>query len=159
MTQTKLNNQESVIYASFGRRLAAYVIDGLILSVIVSILGAVGVLSFFGVNFDASQLQDPTYSIANNKGYLYATFLIGMLYYTILQSSKWQATIGKKLLGMKVVTLEGERISFIRALIRHLVMFSISSIFYIGFIMALFTKKKQALHDLLAKTLVIKVQK
>ncbi|WP_042349116.1 RDD family protein [Bacillus massiliigorillae] len=159
MTQNQSNNQESVTYASFGRRLAAYLIDGMILSAIISTLAALGILSLIGVNLDLSQLQDPSYSLANNKGYLFATFIVGTLYYTLLQSSKWQATIGKKLLGVKVVTLEGDRISFFRAIIRHLVMFSISSLFYFGFIMALFTKRKQTLHDLLAKTLVIKETK
>lgn len=158
MAQTN-KQQTTDTYASFGRRLGAYLLDGMILSFTVSALAATGLFSLFGLEIDLSKLSDPAYSIMENKGYLLVTFIIGLLYYTILQSSKWQATVGKKIVGIKVVTLEGERISYFTALVRHLVMFFLSSLFYIGFIMALFTKKKQALHDKLAKTLVVKENK
>lgn len=59
-------------------------------------------------------------------------------------------------MGLKVTNLQGGRISTAQALIRYFGKFLSSIIFYIGFIMAGFTEKKQALHDMLAKTLVVK---
>ena len=113
-------------------------------------------LSFFGIEYDISQLGDARYSLANNRGYMLFSLLLGIAYYASLQSSKWQATIGKKLLKIKVTTMEGRRIGFIRATVRYIVMFGLSSIFFIGYLLALFTPRRQALHDLIARTVVVK---
>ena len=59
-------------------------------------------------------------------------------------------------LGIQVTDLEGNRISFGKALGRNLAKIISALIFYIGFIMAAFTAKKQALHDMIAGTLVVK---
>jgi uncharacterized RDD family membrane protein YckC len=66
------------------------------------------------------------------------------------------ATPGKRLMGIKVVDINSAPINFWRAMGRTLSKVFISSIFLIGFIMAAFTSKKQALHDLMANTIVIK---
>jgi len=70
-------------------------------------------------------------------------------------SSGWQATVGKRALGMVVTGLDGRRISFARATGRHFAKYISALILFIGFIMAAFTAKKQALHDMIAETLVI----
>jgi len=147
-----LNNQ----YASFLARAVAYFIDLFILSAIITLLTYLGVLSFFGIEYDISQLGDARYSLANNRGYMLFSLLLGIAYYASFQSSKWQATVGKKLLKIKVTTMEGRRIGFIRAAVRYIVMFGLSSIFFIGYLLALFTPRKQALHDLIARTVVVK---
>lgn len=151
-------NQEQLEYATFFKRLGAYFIDGMILSALITILASIGIFSLFGVEFDASKLQDPSYALTNNTGYMLITLLISTAYYAIFQSSKWQATVGKKLLHIKVTTLNGERIGFIRAVGRHLAMTFLSSILFIGYLMVFFTKKKQALHDMIAKTVVVKAK-
>jgi uncharacterized RDD family membrane protein YckC len=74
----------------------------------------------------------------------------------LLESSSWQATLGKKALGLVVTTVGGEPISFGRALGRNLAKLLSSLILMIGFLMAGFTAKKQALHDLLADCLVVR---
>ena len=79
-------------------------------------------------------------------------------YFAGLHASKWQGTIGKKILGLKVTDLKGNRISFWRAFGRYLAMSFLSGILLIGYIMAAFTEKKQGLHDLIAGTLVVKKQ-
>jgi uncharacterized RDD family membrane protein YckC len=72
-----------------------------------------------------------------------------------MESSTSQATIGKMLMGIKVTDMNGHRISFARASGRFFGKALSKLIVYIGFIMAAFTEKKQGLHDILAKTLVI----
>ena len=78
------------------------------------------------------------------------------LYYALLESSSWQATLGKKALGLEVTDLAGSRISFGRATGRYFARWISNMTLAIGYIMAGFTEKKQALHDILAGTLVIR---
>ena len=78
------------------------------------------------------------------------------LYHAVMESSSFQATFGKKVLGMAVTDLAGQRISFARATGRHFGKFLSGVIMNIGFIMAAFTEKKQALHDMLAGCLVVR---
>ncbi|NPC92363.1 RDD family protein [Bacillus sp. WMMC1349] len=84
-------------------------------------------------------------------------FIIFFLYYTLMESSKWKATIGKKIMRIQVVDkVKRRRISFGTAVGRFFGKFSLSHMYYIGFIFAFFTKQQQTLHDLLVKTIVIK---
>ncbi len=76
-----------------------------------------------------------------------------------MESSSQQATLGKIALGIMVTDLSGNRISFARASGRHFTKILSGIILYIGFIMAGFTEKKQALHDIIADCLVVKKQK
>ncbi len=78
-----------------------------------------------------------------------------LLYYTWFESSKYQATPGKLAVGMIVVDLEGQRISFQKALIRNLSKILSALIMYVGFIMIGFTEKRQGLHDMIAGTTVV----
>jgi uncharacterized RDD family membrane protein YckC len=78
----------------------------------------------------------------------------GWLYEALMESSSYQATIGKMVLGMKVTDLYGNRISFGRATGRHFAKILSGMILCIGFIMVGLTERKQGLHDLLAGTLV-----
>ncbi len=82
--------------------------------------------------------------------------ILNWLYYSLLESSAWQATLGKKALGLEVTDLDGNRISFGRATGRFFAKIISSIILGIGYLMAGFTEKKQALHDILAGTLVIR---
>jgi uncharacterized RDD family membrane protein YckC len=82
--------------------------------------------------------------------------VLNWLYYSLLESSVWQGTLGKKALGLEVTDLDGNRISFGRATGRFFAKFISAIILFIGYIMAGFTEKKQALHDIIAGTLVIR---
>jgi uncharacterized RDD family membrane protein YckC len=82
--------------------------------------------------------------------------LITWLYFTISESSPWQATLGKKLLGLKVADEAGNRIGFGKANGRYWSKILSALILCIGFIMVAFTEKKQGLHDKIAGTLVFK---
>jgi uncharacterized RDD family membrane protein YckC len=82
--------------------------------------------------------------------------LIQWLYFSLMESSSWQAMLGKKALGLTVTDLEGRRISFGRATGRYFAKIISTLILCIGYMMAGFTAKKQALHDMIAGTLVLR---
>jgi uncharacterized RDD family membrane protein YckC len=82
--------------------------------------------------------------------------MIQWVYFALLESSPWQASLGKRMLGLKVTDLEGRRISFGRASARYFCTLLSGFILMAGFIMIAFTQKKQALHDILTGCLVIK---
>ena len=81
------------------------------------------------------------------------------LYEALLLSSPWQATLGKKALGLKVTDEFGNRITFQRATGRYFAKWVSLFTLCIGFIMAGFTDRKRALHDMIAETLVMKEQR
>lgn len=126
-------------YASFWRRVLAYLIDTLIYFVMLVIQ------SFLMVEFLYDRFGDILVIIP---------LLTYFFYKTLMESSKLQATVGKLILKIKVTDLNGDRISFARATGRFFGMY-LSSILCIGYILVFFTEKKQTLHDMLANTLVI----
>ncbi len=81
--------------------------------------------------------------------------LLYWLYFAIFESSPRQATPGKMMLGIFVTDIYGRRISFLRALGRTLGKVLSKVFCYLGYILALFTDRSQALHDMLANTLVL----
>lgn len=85
-----------------------------------------------------------------------ALIVLMWLYFALMESSKYQGTVGKIAIGLVVTDLEGNRISFARATGRYFGKILSGMIFMIGYILAGFTQKKQALHDMLAGTLVWK---
>lgn len=85
----------------------------------------------------------------------FVSLVVWWLYFALQESSSKQATIGKRAIGIKVADMSGKRISFGKATGRHFGKIISSIILMIGFIMAAFTAKKQALHDMMAGTLVV----
>ena len=79
-----------------------------------------------------------------------------MPYFVGFESSSWQATPGKRALGLIVTDTEGRRISPARAVGRYFGKILSGLILLIGYIMIAFTERKQGLHDFLAGTLVVK---
>ena len=135
-----------VHYANFGERLGAYIMDYIFVSLIMMVL-----LAFTEYTFnDFVYRMDERYSI--NVGYL----VVGWLYASILESSKKQATWGKQMMKIKVTDLNGEKISYTRAVFRDLGKLLSGIIIFLGFFMMTWTKKKQTLHDLMSGCLVIK---
>lgn len=119
-------------YADFGTRFVAWLID-----VIVILVGSgiVGALTFGGGTV--------------------VVFVGPWLYEAFMLSSEWQATIGKRAMSIVVTGLDGKRISFGRATGRHFAKYISAFILFIGFIMVAFTARRQALHDMIAETLVM----
>lgn len=141
------------VFAGFWLRAVACLIDTILIAAIF-ILGA----SFFPSTFDKLlPSTPPSLSAMTQPAPLVIVLLasLGCLYYTFFEASSWQATPGKRILKLYVTDLNGQRITFQRALIRNLAR-QISGIFFIGYLMAGFTEKKQALHDILASCLVFR---
>lgn len=139
-------------YAGFWRRVLATLIDGLI-------LGAIGIgLTIFGVFslIPAPLLGGATTFMSGIAGANTLSTLLSWLYYSLQECSPHQATLGKRAVGIRVVDLEGQRISFARATGRYFGKILSALFFGIGFLMVAFTGKKQGLHDMLAGTLVVK---
>jgi uncharacterized RDD family membrane protein YckC len=86
-----------------------------------------------------------------------AALFCGWLYYALCESSSWQATPGKRLLGLRVCDLNGRPISFVRASGRFMGRIVTGIVpFGIGYLMAGLTARKQALHDMIAGCLVLR---
>jgi uncharacterized RDD family membrane protein YckC len=145
-----------VAYAGFWLRLAAYLIDNIALGFV---LGNLLLRPLIG-RPGGIPANDPWFLFTNTSPQVTALvllFLVGnWVYFAVLESSPWRATLGKKLLGLEVVDLQGNRVSFARASARFFAKILSSMTFLIGFLMAGFTQKKQALHDLVAGCLVIR---
>ncbi len=136
-------------YAGFWIRVVAYIIDAFILSTVMILIGTI-----WSLGSDDSTI-DLIATIAQSGMVAFISFFLNWLYYAILESSEYQATLGKKLLGLHVTDEFGRRISFGRATGRYFSKLISSLILGIGYIMAAFTDRKQALHDKIASTLVI----
>jgi uncharacterized RDD family membrane protein YckC len=153
-------------YAGFWERFAAYAIDGLILSVPfgIAVLILIFMLGGLGVILHRNSEVDPRNAAALMAPF-FLIFLSGMFFFVILQwlyfagmeSSERQATFGKSVMSLRVANYEGKRISFGHATGRFFAKIVSGMVpLAIGYIMAAFTAKKQALHDLIAGTLVLK---
>jgi len=81
-------------------------------------------------------------------------WILGFLYWPVLQASRLNATFGKAILGLRVSRFDGRRISFLRALWREIAKLFSSAVFMLGYVIAAVTPRKQALHDLMAATYV-----
>jgi len=155
-TQTDLSSLVSVPvnYAGFWMRFLALIIDA-ILCQVASIFIVLPLAFTLGFSMAETSTLDEIELAGEALGSALGV-IIQWLWFTIPESSKWQASIGKKLLGLKVMDENGERISFGRANGRYWSKILSAFILCIGFLMAGFTKKKQGLHDIIAGTLVVK---
>lgn len=141
------HDQSMPLYAGFWKRFAAFIIDYFVTLISSMVAGAiVGFTMAFFFRADHSSIQ--------TAGGL-AGFLVGWLYFALMESSGKQATLGKMAVGIKVVDLRGEQISFARATGRFFAKLISAITLMIGYLMAGMTRRKQALHDMIAGCLVI----
>ena len=137
-------------YASFWKRTAAYLVDSLIYSVLCVGIYAVLILGFV---FSGAFAKEPT--LGQNLLMGAASLAAYLGYYVWPESSQQQATLGKRLFGLRVMDENGQRISFARSLGRNLGMYISALIACIGYLMCFWTEKRQCLHDKLAGCLVV----
>ena len=112
-------------------------------------------MSNFNYSVDRSDSAGQTAAIIGLIVAYAAIFAFVILYQVLFLRSRWQATPGKRLLGLHIVTLSGEPVSGWRALGRYLCYAVSSSILCIGFMMAGWTKEKRAFHDSICDTRVV----
>lgn len=147
----------AVVYAGFWRRFAALFIDALILSAVFYTLMFVMILLVgIGSGFEGFEGDEPpvwfTFTfVLLGLGY----YPMAACYYALQESGPHQATLGKRALGIKVCDMDGRRLDRGHAFGRWLAAALSYLTLYIGFLMAAFTARKQALHDFVASTQVV----
>jgi len=152
-------------YAGFWKRVVAYIVDAFILwipNLIITNLLGVTAAQMAMMHAIENANNDPAVIMA-----AYGVFWSAMLpalgvqtlvtwaYFALCESSAMQATPGKLAMGIRVTDDEGRRISFLRATGRHFGKIISTFTLFIGFMMAGWTERKQALHDMMASTLVV----
>jgi uncharacterized RDD family membrane protein YckC len=146
--------------ADGGKRFIAFLIDAIILGVAMSIV--FGILTTLGIAGAASKIDD---NMSDGQAAGLAAAMAGfgltlqlvswgtqIAYFTLMESSEGQATLGKRAMNLIVADESGNRLSRQQALIRNISRIISGIICLIGYFMAFFTEKKQALHDIIAKT-------
>lgn len=142
--------QPAFVYAGFWMRFAAAFIDGLIINVPFFIVRLV----IQGGDLDNRHMSPEVAGIVLLLNLL--NIVASWLYFALQESAAPQATLGKRALGIRVTDLNGQRITFGRATGRYFGKILSGCTLFIGYIMAGFTERKQALHDMMAGTLVIR---
>ncbi|MEL6561768.1 MAG: RDD family protein [Bacteroidota bacterium] len=144
---------ENYNYAGFWKRYAASIIDGVIIVFFTSSLrwlfaDIFRVYPSFRLDYEESQ---------NYSYFLWSFYLVFIrwCYFAGMESSPFQATIGKMMTGLFVTDEAGQRLEFGRATGRHFGKFLSGLILFVGYMMAGFTPRKQALHDQISGSLVL----
>lgn len=141
----------SLVYAGFWIRAGAKFVDGIILYVINMAISFLVTGSLLG----AQPGQDP----AAVLGPVFAAMglqILAAMAYTVFFVGKFQATPGKMAVGIRIVTPDGGRVGYGRALGRHFAEFLSSIILGIGYLMAAFDQEKRSLHDRICSTRVVR---
>ncbi|MGZ5906901.1 MAG: RDD family protein [Reyranella sp.] len=138
---------EHVAYGGFWIRVVAYIIDGILLTIVCGVVDRLLGINILATDWDH---YDPLANVIS--------LVIGWLYFALLESSERGAIVGKMVMGLRVVTSDGQRLSFMNATGRYFAKILSAIILCIGFIMVAFTDKKRGLHDIIAGTLVIKTR-
>ncbi len=138
-------NDPNQQFAGFMSRFGAALIDGLIVNLLLVVI-TVGLVMMIG--------PDGGEVIAGLLG-----LSLWLIYATLLEGGKYQATFGKRICGIKVVRSGGEKVSKGNAFVRNLMKIVSTIPLLLGYFMALFTRRKQALHDIIAKTEVHRYKK
>lgn len=159
-------------YAGFWWRFLAWLIDMVLLWIvqqgIILAAGAAG----YALEPSEAEVQMLTERLMEDRDFLgfygdlfamqvplmVISTVVNLLYFVLMEASPKQGTLGKMALGITVTDTKGQRISFLRALGRFFAKYVSALTLFIGYIMAGFTEKKQALHDMIAGTLVMKKQ-
>jgi uncharacterized RDD family membrane protein YckC len=141
------------MYAGFWLRFAAYIIDYIVLAIVNA-----GVQ--FAIGMERPLLAHHANQNPVNLGIIFGGSLLGAvfgwLYYALMETSKFQGTLGKMALSLIVTDMSGQPISFGRATGRYFGKIISGIILCIGYMMAGWTQQKQALHDMMAGCLVLR---
>ncbi|MGE3691792.1 MAG: RDD family protein [Novosphingobium sp.] len=142
-------------YGGFWIRVGAYLIDAIVLAIAGGVVGGI-IGAVIGLVMASSGGGSGDIAAAAGLVGQLVGIIINWLYFGILESSSWQATLGKKAVGLVVTDEQGRRISFGRATGRYFAKIISALILLIGFMMVGWTQRKQGLHDMIAGTLVWK---
>jgi uncharacterized RDD family membrane protein YckC len=163
--------ENNITYAGFWRRFAAFWIDHGIMTLFIAgcvTLHAMGsVIEGMDKNLDLIGLWKDAFDLdvvfaflsMTNPPFAWITVALiatEVVYFTFFESSVWQATPGKRLMKIRVMDYEGQRLEFPQALGRNAFKVFSQILMCLGYLMILVTTRKQALHDRLAKTVMVR---
>lgn len=138
-------SQVSSAYGGFWRRGIAAAVDWILIGVVVS----------FSIGYHG-QLAPP-HSTAKVVVFYALVLAVVWLYFAAMEASAWRATLGKLVVGVRVTTLDGQRLGFGQATVRLLAKLGLSlPPLGLGFVLAGVDARKQALHDKVAGTVVVR---
>lgn len=158
-------------------RAAQWFLAGLVDFVIVYVLGGVATIPFaLAVDTAIPGVwraggSGPDGLLAFARAYTIAGGAVFLLYYPLLECSAWQATLGKRLLGVRLALAEGRPLTFVRALGRHLahvglvfatlVLFPLLPliVFAVNAGLLAFGPRRQTLHDMVASVRLVRVRR
>lgn len=153
--------KKSPLYSGFVNRLVSFLVDSTIIVFLYSLIlyaaadETLKLLSWKTMIADGFiNLQEAAF-IFNSLFYNPYFFVLHWFYYTVFESSPKQATVGKFTLGMKVTDLRGKRVNFIQANFRYLSKVLSALPLLLGFLFIFTSRRKQMLHDYIAKTLIL----
>ena len=136
-------------YAGFWLRLVAVILDTGILFIAMLGFGAVFEVNIFALT--PTDLDREGITILEG-----VMVLISWIYYAGMESTSPQATVGKLFMGIYVTDRNGDRASFGRSSLRYWAKYPSALILFVGFLMSIITRHRQALHDIIANCLVLK---
>lgn len=144
-----------VLYGHFIVRLLAFIVDFILLNFagnfVAYLLYGNSRLQYLG---NPANINELLKFISDHRNYFELNLIIAVSYYALLESSKYQATIGKMIMRLKVGDMDGNRISLPRALARYFSKVVSSMTIGIGYLMIFWDPKRQGLHDKICKTTV-----
>jgi len=136
-------------YGPIWRRMVAFLIDTLLLFIPISLV-AKGLYLMYSVP------EGDALKVLISNVYLILSTIPAIIYAAWMESSTWQATVGKKLMNLQVEKVDGTKLSFGRAFARQWLKWLSFYPAMIGIFIASIHKKKQTLHDILMKSVVVK---
>ncbi|HEY4979896.1 MAG TPA: RDD family protein [Candidatus Acidoferrum sp.] len=156
-----------LMYGGFWLRFVAYLVDSVamgiaVFAIFIPLVAITGAAAHLHGLEDMQRRGQPDPAVVAAFITLFVTFvgaalLITWLYHAYFESSSWQATPGKRVMNLYVTDLSGQPITFLNATGRHFAKIVTGLIpLFIGYIMAAFTERRQALHDMIASTLVLR---
>ena len=166
LMERKSLESKDIRFAGFWIRVVAYIIDGIVLNVPLYVIYANFIYGMFFYNASSilslstsDHSLDIKSPLMNSFGLIYfITFVMPIifdwLYHALMESSSKSATLGKLAFGLKVVTDNGERLTFANATGRYFAKYVSAFILGIGFLMVAFQREKRGLHDFMAGTVV-----
>ena len=149
----------ALVYAGFWRRWWAAVLDGIVLwalSVPFIIMWLMPLMNVDMEQYEALPSEQQMEIFGGCLLFWLVTSLMEFLYFGLFESSRRRATLGRIALGLQITDVHGNRIGLGRALLRRLARILSAITFGIGFLVSLLSKRRQTLHDLLARTLVVR---
>ena len=154
----------SLAYASFTRRALARLIDLVVVLapcvVLYLINRAFGFPLRYTALFSFVRPDSPMMFMTTDFPGIFLTFasiklLVALPYFALMDSSRWQGTLGKQAMGIKVTDLDGGRVSFGRAMLRCSLKTASATLFMLGYLIS-FSDRRQTWHDYISKTLVLR---